>query len=54
MNPTMPALKTLISHVFGSETTLYECRNCGPTLDTDDDQCPECGSADVATYQLTL
>jgi rubrerythrin len=39
-------------HVFGSETILYECRNCGTTLGETTEQCTECGATDIATYQL--
>ncbi|SFL32421.1 hypothetical protein SAMN04487950_3356 [Halogranum rubrum] len=49
----MPALRALLRHVFGSEDILYECRNCGTTLEEDTEQCPECGATDIATYQLT-
>jgi rubrerythrin len=48
----MPALSTLLRHVFGSDSVLYECRNCGTTLEEDAERCPECGAADVATYHL--
>jgi rubrerythrin len=48
----MPVLSALLRHVFGAETVLYECRNCGTTVEEDTEACPECGAADVATYQL--
>lgn len=32
--------------------TLYECRNCGTALAPDDTECPACGAAEVATYEL--
>ncbi|ELY56461.1 hypothetical protein C491_13017 [Natronococcus amylolyticus DSM 10524] len=31
-------------------TELYECRNCGRKLDADSDECPHCGSSEVAYY----
>lgn len=44
---------TVLSWLFGDdETTLYECRNCGTSLDDPDDACPECGSERIAEYQL--
>jgi rubrerythrin len=49
----MSALTTLVERVFGSEAVLYECRNCGTTLDSPDSRCPECDSVDVATYRFT-
>lgn len=48
----MPALRALLRHVFSSDTVLYECRNCGTTLEEDTEACPECGASDVAAYQL--
>jgi rubrerythrin len=48
----MPALRALLRHVFGTETVLYECRNCGTTLEEAIEECPECGAADVARYQF--
>ncbi len=32
------------------DATLYECRRCGTTLDSDDERCQCCGSSDVAEY----
>jgi rubrerythrin len=48
----MPALTKLLRHVFDSGTVLYECRNCGTTLEAAQEQCPECGAEDIATYQF--
>lgn len=31
-------------------TSQFECRNCGTTLEEDDDECPCCGSAEIAEY----
>jgi rubrerythrin len=46
------ALKTLLRGILGSETVVYECRNCGTTLDAGDDSCPECDSEDVVEYEF--
>lgn len=35
-----------------STTTLYECRNCGEKLTGESDECPGCGSAEIAHYEL--
>ena len=32
--------------------TLRECRVCGTTLDYGTVECPACGSAEIATYEL--
>lgn len=29
------------------ENTTYQCQTCGEQLDTQHDQCPECGSKDI-------
>lgn len=34
----------------GECETLYECRNCGGTVDSDADECIECGSVEIACY----
>lgn len=31
---------------------IYECRNCGTTVDADTDTCPDCESDDIAEYRL--
>ncbi|WP_306053998.1 hypothetical protein [Natronococcus wangiae] len=33
-------------------TTLYECRNCGETLAEGVDECPSCGSEEIAHYEI--
>lgn len=32
--------------------TLHECRNCGATLEEAARECPNCGSQEIATYEL--
>lgn len=32
--------------------THYECRNCGTALPRTDTECPDCGSTEVAVYEL--
>ncbi len=31
---------------------LRKCRHCGYGIDEDLDECPECGSQEIATYTL--
>lgn len=40
---------------FGTRTrpvTLYECRICGCALDTEVGECQQCGSSEIARYEL--
>lgn len=34
------------------EETVYECRDCGRTLAEGDDACPDCGSEEIAVYEI--
>ena len=36
----------------GDGGTLYECRDCGATVDADVTECPECGLTEIASYTL--
>lgn len=33
--------------------TVCECRRCGTTVETGDEECPVCDSVEIATYQIT-
>jgi len=33
-------------------TTVVECRHCGTPLQSDADTCQECGSDEIARYEL--
>jgi len=35
-----------------SPTELRECRHCGYSIDEEVEECPECGSQEIATYAL--
>lgn len=35
-----------------TRTTVVECRHCGTPLQSDDDACRECGSDEIAHYEL--
>jgi predicted Zn-ribbon and HTH transcriptional regulator len=48
----MPALGALLRHVVGPGAVLYECRNCGTTLNEEKPQCTECESSEIATYRF--
>lgn len=32
--------------------TLYECRDCGTSVFSEMDKCPNCGSAEIARYKF--
>lgn len=34
------------------ERVVYECRQCGRSLDADRDRCPNCGASEVARFTL--
>lgn len=37
--------------IAGSEV-IYECRRCGVKLSEESEVCPECGSEEIASYEL--
>jgi anaerobic ribonucleoside-triphosphate reductase len=47
--------KDLFQRIVGlnsSSTELRECRHCGCSIEGDTEACPECGSQEIATYEL--
>jgi len=36
---------------YDSEVVV-ECRHCGTNLSPDADQCPDCGSSEIASYRI--
>ena len=47
-------LKTVTQLLNQSSGQLVlECRHCGTTVETLDDPCPACGSAEIAKYDLS-
>jgi rubrerythrin len=48
-------MTSLFGHVrrwFHGSTVVYECRNCGTTLDGREADCPACGSTATACYEV--
>jgi len=46
---------TLLTRVRSAltENVIYECRNCGTTLESELDECPTCGTRDgVVSYEI--
>ncbi|MBP1923426.1 lipopolysaccharide biosynthesis regulator YciM [Halorubrum alkaliphilum] len=35
-----------------SSTTHHECRQCGYSVEKEVDECPQCGSHEIAAYDL--
>jgi rRNA maturation endonuclease Nob1 len=48
----MVSLVQQLRRWLADEPVLYECRNCGTTVDEDCDACHSCGAADIARYDL--
>ncbi|SEW10599.1 hypothetical protein [Halobacterium jilantaiense] len=38
--------------VQSETTTVVECRHCGTPLQADAESCQECGSSEIARYEL--
>lgn len=41
-----------IRRVIGTEPGLYECRHCGTKLEYEPTACPNCGTGEIAHYEL--
>jgi len=48
----MVSLVQRLRYWLADESVVYECRNCGTTLDEQQDTCPACGVDDIARYDL--
>ncbi|MFU8868119.1 hypothetical protein [Natronococcus sp.] len=46
----MPILTAVKKRLAGDAAVVYECRNCGTVLETNEWTCPSCGSIEVAEY----
>jgi anaerobic ribonucleoside-triphosphate reductase len=33
-------------------TSISECRNCGTSVGLESESCPECGSSEIASYEI--
>ena len=49
----MNALLRLLLGMHEQATTVYECRQCGTTVETEADACPYCGLTDIVEYELS-
>jgi len=44
-------IRAMLRQLF-DDGTVYECRSCGTTLEEGTEECPECGSDEVAVYEF--
>ncbi|MFQ3318460.1 MAG: hypothetical protein ACI8UR_000430 [Natronomonas sp.] len=49
---TPMALMRHVRQLLGTTHDLYECRNCGTTLEPECDCCTNCGSEEIARYDI--
>lgn len=48
------SLSTAVRRWLSDEDALvYECRNCGTTLEATADQCPTCGSTEIVVFDVS-
>lgn len=48
-------MSRLVSRVrswLADDGVVYECRNCGTTLDAPEDGCPACGAEEIVRYEF--
>lgn len=47
-------MKGMLLKMLGieSKTVIYECRRCDKKVSATDDECPECGSEEIAVYEI--
>lgn len=43
---------TRVRRLLGEPHVIYECRQCGTTLESRHDHCEHCGSEDIARYTI--
>lgn len=49
----MGTLASLVRKMgIGRPETLFECRRCGTSLEAAVEACPECNSAEIASYRI--
>jgi len=49
---TVPQLLHRLFTRQDEPTTIYECRHCGTTVDSQTDSCPYCGPTEIIEYEL--
>lgn len=45
-------IRTLLRYVTPSDSPLYECRECGTTLEEESERCHACDSTEIARYDI--
>jgi rubrerythrin len=46
------ALLSRVRRLIGTDDVVYECRQCGTTLESASDDCPNCGAEDTVQYRI--
>lgn len=45
-------IRSTLQRLLSNSTMLYECRSCGTKIESEREDCPTCGSAEIARYEL--
>jgi predicted RNA-binding Zn-ribbon protein involved in translation (DUF1610 family) len=48
----MNVIRAMHQVLYDSRVTMYECRNCGQNLSEGVTECLNCGSEEIADYDL--
>lgn len=48
----MSLLSRVLDDLRPEDCEIFECRNCGKTLEEEAEECPECGEEDIASYKI--
>lgn len=48
----MSFFDTVRDHLSDSEPVVWECRNCGTSVESDTERCPGCGSEEIVRYNV--
>jgi rubrerythrin len=48
----MVSIRASLRRLLGEASVVYECRECGTTLEYDAEECPSCGSGAISRYDL--
>lgn len=49
----MSLTDAMVRWLSDDENVIYECRECGTTLESGELRCPHCGSLAIAEYDIS-